>query len=113
MLRPDRMPRAGSPNFSLLCSNAPPNAVGWLLFGRKALTQPVVFGGSTLWLAPLGRATRIPVVSDADGSVSAPISLANVASGSRLAAQMIFRNTQACPGQGPTSASNALALDVQ
>jgi hypothetical protein len=113
MLQTDRVPRAGSANFALLCSNAPPNAAGWLLLGRKPLAQPVLFAGSTLWLAPSTRATRIPIVSDADGYLRAPISLATLASGSWLAAQAIFRNPIACPDPGLTSASNAVVIVVQ
>jgi hypothetical protein len=113
MLQTNQMPQAGDASFALLCSNGPPNAPGWLLLGRKPLAQPVIFAGSALWIAPPNRWTRIPVVSDGDGYVAAPFSLANIAAGSRLAAQMIFRNTSGCPGPGPTSASNAVAIDVQ
>jgi hypothetical protein len=113
MLQTNQMPQAGDGSFALLCSNAPPNAPGWLLLGRKPLAQPVIFAGSALWVSAPNRWTRFPVVSDGNGYVAAPISLANVAAGSRLAAQMIFRNTPGCPGQGPTSASNAVAIDVQ
>ena len=113
MLQTNQMPQAGAGSFALLCSNAPPNAPGWLLLGRKPLAQPVIFAGSALWISPPNRWTRIPVVSDGDGYVAAPLSLTNIAAGSRFAAQMIFRNTTGCPGQGPTSASNAIAIDVQ
>lgn len=113
MLQTNQMPQAGDGTFALLCSNAPPNAQGWLLLGRKPLAQPVIFAGSALWISPPNRWTRIPVVSDGNGYVAAPLSLTNIAAGSRLAVQMIFRNTADCPGQGPTSASNAAAIDVQ
>jgi hypothetical protein len=113
ILQPSEMPQAGSTTFSLLCSNAPPNAPGWLLLGRKLLPQPVPFGGASLWIAPPHRLLRFPVLSDSDGFVDRPISLAGVPAGARLAAQFVFRNTAQCSGQGIACASQALAIVVQ
>jgi hypothetical protein len=113
ILQTSEMPQAGSSTFSVMCSNAPPNAPGFLILGRRTLVQPSQFAGSTLWIAPPTGMVRIPVFSDANGFVEVPLSLESVSSGSRVAAQIVFRTTPQCTAAGATCASPALEIQVQ
>jgi hypothetical protein len=106
------MPAAGAASYSLYCSAAPPLAKGWLILGRRAQAATTVHGVS-IWIDLSLPVRKLPIAADAAGYVETQFPLSSAPSGLKFAGQYLFRNTSACPGSGPWSASNALDVMVQ
>jgi hypothetical protein len=107
------MPASGAQDFSFYCSGAPPLSTGWLVLGRERVA-PARRLGVDVWVNLNPPVRIIPVMSDTDGYVDHPLSLANATSGGVLAAQFFFRTTAECPGSsGAWCASDAVRVTVQ
>jgi hypothetical protein len=108
-----RMPAAGALDFTMVCSAAPPLAVGWLLLGIAAdpLGTPVL--GARLHVSPANFVLPLQVRCSATGFAAVRLPLDRTWRGARIFAQFLWLNPSNCPGTGPLSSSNALEVTVQ
>ena len=115
------IPRVGNSEFSLTCSNAPPNASGGIITGASGFVpplEPLTVLGAAMWVDPSGVFLITGSVhSDQNGvaEYALPIPTNPAVRGARLYAQFAWMGRPApapCPATG-LSASAALDITVQ
>lgn len=105
------MPVADSSTFAITCSGAPPASTGWLVLGpsKSSTTGP---SGTNAWSESVRPWQRIPVRSDQDGWIEAPLHLPVGSTGSTFEARFFVRGSPSCPSPS-WNASQVLVLTVQ
>ena len=106
-------PVAGSTSFGLACTNVPPSTAGFLIIGTRDFPAGLPVLGCTLWIDLLAAHVLVAIASDASGATSLTVPIPHGSSGAVLYTQTLWLNTPACPGAGPVSATDALAVTIQ
>jgi hypothetical protein len=111
-LNATRMPAVGDARFGFYCSGAPPSSQGWLVAGEGS-TNPIPFGGASVWLNLGKPLRRIPITTNAEGYAEVSLPLNSVQTGNQFSCQALFQSTPTCGGAGAWSASQAVSITVQ
>lgn len=106
-------PEAGDPEFAVVCTNAPPLAVGAMVLGLGKDETGTPIAGITAYIDLEAPLITVSQGSDASGVSVAQIPLTLVGPGVNFCVQFVWLNTDSCGGLDTLSASNALALTVQ
>jgi hypothetical protein len=109
----DRLPSAGSTDFHLYCSAAPPSAIGFLGLGAGQVASGLPLLGITVFLDPALPLFLQPVVSDQQGFLFHPLPLPAGTSGQTFYAQFAWIDAPGCVTPQGLSASFALAVTIQ
>jgi hypothetical protein len=95
-----RMPGAGAPDFTIVCSAAPPSATGWLLLGVAPDASGTQILGARLHVDVSRLVVAVPTNSSATGFGSVTLPLDQSWRGRQAYAQFVWINSANCPGNG-------------
>ncbi len=103
-------PAPGNATFEVLCSDAPPNAAGWLLVGTRAVL-PVLVSGAGVWLNTT-TLVGFPVTSTRHGGFrTGPVPIpATQPAALKLVVQCVWIAPASCPAGAVLAASSPLEL---
>ncbi len=107
------MPQDGKP-FTLTSTSGPPNAQGLLVLANSPDTTGSSIAGVRLHVGlSQQQFFAVPVSTNSTGFGQVSISIPAGTAGLSAYTQFIWNNTATCNGNGPLSASDALAITVQ
>ena len=107
------MPQDGRP-FTLTSTSGPPNAQGLLVLANSPDTTGTSIAGVRLHVGlNQQQFFTVPISTNSTGFGQVNISIPAGTAGLSAYAQFIWNNTATCSGNGPLSASDAVAITVQ